>query len=209
VSDCRWRSHNGLLRTPFRPPAVRGAEAPIRPFRRLVRSYAAAVGAGAWQLAQVNVARLRAPIDSPEVAEFVALLEPVNAVADGAPGFVWRLQTEDGDATAIRAFDDDRIIVNMSVWESVEALGEFVYRSRHLDVLRRRRDWFDRMESSFLALWWTPSGSRPSVKEAKRRLEMLDRHGPTAEAFTFKVPFPAPDASVEVERDDRWFCPAG
>jgi hypothetical protein len=120
---------------------------------------------------------------------------------------VWRLQTEDGDATAIRAFDDDRIIVNMSVWQDVESLGEFVYRSGHLGVLRRRREWFDRMASASLALWWIPADTRPTVDEAKRRLELLERRGPTAEAFTIKVPFPAPDATADIDRDDRWFCP--
>src|SRR4051812_37429806 len=93
-----------------------------------------------WHLAQINIGILRAPLESPEIAGFVAMLEPVNALADHAPGFVWRLQTEDGDATAIRPFEDDRIMVNMSVWESLEALGDFVFRSRHIDVLRRRRE---------------------------------------------------------------------
>ncbi len=162
-----------------------------------------------WHLAQVNVAVLAAPLDSAQLAEFVANLDPVNALADGAEGFVWRLQTEDGDATAIRAFDDDRILVNMSVWRDVESLGGFVYRSGHLDVLRRRREWFHRMASASLALWWIPAGTRPTVEEAKRRLELLERHGPTPKAFTFKVPFAAPDADAEVERDDRWFCPTG
>jgi len=165
------------------------------------------VGQGGWHLAQVNIAVLRAPIDSPELAAFVEQLDPVNALGDAAPGFVWRLQTEDGDATAIRAFDDDRIIVNMSVWESVEALGDFVFRSRHLDVLRRRREWFEKMATAYVALWWVPAGTIPTVDDAKRRLERLERLGPTAEAFTFREPFPAPDSTLEVERDDRWFCP--
>jgi hypothetical protein len=161
-----------------------------------------------WHLAQVNIGVIAAPVDSPQLAEFVARLESVNAIADGSPGFVWRLQTEDGDATAIRAFDDDRILVNMSVWGSIEELGEFVYRSDHLAVLRRRREWFEPMTTSYLALWWIPAGTIPTVDEAKRRLELLDRLGPTPEAFTFKVPFGPPDAETSVERDDRWFCPA-
>jgi hypothetical protein len=165
------------------------------------------VGTGEWHLAQVNIAALRAPIESPDLADFVALLEPVNALADGSPGFVWRLQTEDGDATAIRAFDDERIIVNMSVWETVEALGEFVFRSRHLEVLRRRREWFSKMAAAYVALWWVPAGTTPTVDEAKRRLDTLERLGPTPDAFTFREPFPAPDSDVEVQRDDRWFCP--
>jgi heme-degrading monooxygenase HmoA len=146
----------------------------------------------AHHLAQLNVATLRAPLDTPELAEFVAQLEPVNALADGSRGFIWRLQTEDGDATAIRAFDDDRIIVNLSVWESLEALRSFVYASRHLDVMRRRRQWFHRMADPYLALWWLPAGTIPTLAQARGRLELLDRNGPTANAFTFRDPFPEP-----------------
>jgi hypothetical protein len=162
-----------------------------------------------WHLAQVNVATLLAPITSPELSGFVARLEEINALADGTAGFVWRLQTEDGDATAIRAFDDDRIIVNMSVWESIESLGGFVYGSRHLEVLRRRREWFTRMTSPILALWWVPAGTTPTVADAKHRLDVLERLGPTADAFTFKEPFPPPGSDAPVERGDRWFCPTG
>lgn len=162
-----------------------------------------------WHLAQVNVATLVAPITSPELSGFVARLDEINALADGAPGFVWRLQTEDGDATAIRAFDDDRIIVNMSVWESIDALGGFVYGSRHLEVLRRRREWFARMTTPILALWWVPAGTTPTVADAKHRLDVLERLGPTADAFTFKEPFPPPGSDAPVERGDRWFCPTG
>ena len=166
------------------------------------------VTAPSWHLAQVNIGRIAAPLDSPQLAEFVANLEPINALADAAPGFVWRLQTEDGDATAIRPFDDDRILVNMSVWESVEALGEFVFASRHLDVLRRRREWFDKMEEAYLALWWIPAGTLPSVADARSRLECLRAHGPTPHAFTFREPFAAPDSSDSMTSDDRWYCPA-
>jgi hypothetical protein len=162
-----------------------------------------------WHVAQVNVATLRAPIDSPQLAGFVALLDPVNALADRTPGFVWRLQTEDGDATAIRAFPDERIIVNLSVWETIEALGEFVYGSRHLDVLRRRREWFEKIATSHLALWWLPAGTTPTVDEARRRLELLEVRGPSRDAFTFREPFPPPDASEPAGVDDRWACPTG
>lgn len=93
------------------------------------------------------------------------MLDPINELADGSPGFMWRLQTEDGDATAIRALDDERILVNMSVWESIDALGQFVYASRHLEVMRRRRAWFEKMAESFLALWWT--GTAPTIPEAR------------------------------------------
>jgi hypothetical protein len=145
-----------------------------------------------WHLAQVNVARLRAPIDHPDTAEFVAALEPVNALADGSPGFVWRLQTDDGDATAIRVFDDEMIIVNLSVWASIEHLRAFVYRSAHTDVLRRRREWFDVMDEAHLAMWWIEAGAIPTVPEAVARLELLRGLGPTAEAFTFRQAFATP-----------------
>ena len=146
----------------------------------------------AHHLAQVNVATLRAPLDGPELAGFVAQLEPLNALADQSPGFVWRLQTEDGDATAIRPFDDDRIMVNLSVWESFEALRTFVYATRHLEVMRHRRAWFHRMPDPSLALWWVPAGTIPTVAEARDRLELLAGMGPTADAFTFRAPFPEP-----------------
>ncbi|MGZ5361671.1 MAG: DUF3291 domain-containing protein, partial [Solirubrobacterales bacterium] len=126
-----------------------------------------------WHLAQVNIALPVEPLDSAALAGFVAKLEPVNALADAAPGFVWRLQTEDGDATAIRAFGDDRLIVNMSVWESVNALWSFIYDGGHLDVLRRRREWFSRVAEAHQALWWVPAGSVPSVGYAEERLGHL------------------------------------
>jgi hypothetical protein len=143
-------------------------------------------------VAQINIARVLAPTDSPQLAEFMAGLEPINALADGTPGFVWRLQTDDGDATAIRPYDDERIMVNMSVWESVEALSDFAYRTEHRDYLRRRREWFDRVDGAFLALWWVPAGHIPTVDEAKERLGILERKGPTPDAFTFHTRFPAP-----------------
>jgi heme-degrading monooxygenase HmoA len=146
----------------------------------------------AHHLAQVNIATLRAPLDGPELAGFVAQLEPINALADQSPGFVWRLQTEDGDATAIRPYADDRVMVNLSVWASLEALRTFVYASQHLDVMRHRRQWFHRMADPYLALWWVPAGTIPTVAEAKQRLELLAAQGPTAGAFTFRAPFPEP-----------------
>ena len=146
----------------------------------------------AHHLAQVNIATLRAPLDGPELAGFVAQLGPINALADQHPGFVWRLQTEDGDATAIRPFDDDRVMVNLSVWSSLEALRAFIYATRHLEVMRHRRAWFQRMPDPYLALWWVPAGTIPTVAEAKDRLELLAGQGPTAGAFTFRAPFPEP-----------------
>lgn len=136
-------------------------------------------------LAQLNVGRLVAPLTSPQIADFVAALDPINAVADAAPGFVWRLQTDEGDATSVRMFDDDLMIVNMSVWESREALVAFVYQSEHVAVMRRRREWFERMAEAFQALWWVPIGTTPTVVDAKARLVHLRAYGPSATAFTF------------------------
>jgi hypothetical protein len=146
-----------------------------------------------YHLAQVNIARLVAPLDSPELAGFVARLADVNALADRASGFVWRLQTEEGDATALRPYEDDRILVNLSVWTGLEALHQFVFRSDHAEVMRQRRAWFQRMVEAYVALWWIPTGRRPSVQEAKERLEHLRTHGETPTAFSFHRPFPPPD----------------
>lgn len=149
------------------------------------------------QLAQINIGRILGPIESPVMAEFVARLDEVNALAERSPGFVWRLKTEDGDATAIRPYDDDRIIVNMSVWASPAALHDYVYRSAHVEVMRRRREWFSRMADSFVALWWVPEGHRPTVAEGTERLESLRTLGPSPHAFTFREQFPPPDADGE------------
>jgi hypothetical protein len=146
-----------------------------------------------FHLAQCNVVKLKAPLDSPIVAGFVAALEPVNALADAAPGFVWRLKTDDGDATSIRVFADDQILLNMSVWDSIEALSEFVYRSGHKDVLRQRRQWADRFEGVQTAMWWIRAGTLPEPSEAVARLEHLERVGASEHAFTFQHRFPAPD----------------
>jgi hypothetical protein len=143
-------------------------------------------------VAQVNIGEVRGPLDSPMLAGFMSLLEPINALADRSPGFVWRLQTEAGDATSLRPYDDDRIMINLSVWESLPALWNFVYASRHLDVLRRRREWFQRMADAYTALWWVEAGRPPTVVEAVERLEALRRDGPSPQAFTFKATFPPP-----------------
>jgi hypothetical protein len=141
-------------------------------------------------LAQLNIALPRAPLEDALLADFVAQLDPVNAIADASPGFIWRLQTEDGNATGIRAFGDDRLIINMSVWESLEALRAFVYSSDgHKRVLRRRREWFEHMAEAFLVLWWVPVGHIPSLDEAEERLDHLRAHGPTPHAFNFRQSF--------------------
>lgn len=147
-----------------------------------------------WHLAQINVARALAPLDDPVMADFVARLDAVNALADRSPGFVWRLQDESGNATDIPATDDPLVIVNMSVWASVEALFDFVYRSGHKAVLTRRREWFERYDGPHMALWWVEAGHRPTVAEGLARLERLAENGPSADAFTFRQRFPAPEA---------------
>jgi hypothetical protein len=136
------------------------------------------------------------------------LLEPVNALADAAPGFVWRLQTEDGDAIAVRGFGDDRLIVNMSVWQSLDDLAAFVFGTFHAEVMRRRRQWFARMRDPYMVAWWVPAGTRPTVADAETRLTRLRDHGPTPEAFTLQHSYPAPQNAGELRHEDRWFCRA-
>jgi hypothetical protein len=153
-------------------------------------------------LAQVNIAIPRGPIDSATMAGFVELLEPINALADDAPGFVWRLQDDEGNATSISVFGDDSLIVNMSVWESVEALWGFVYDSGHLEVMRRRREWFTRMREAFMCLWWIPAGELPTVADAEDRLKRLRAEGPTPYAFTFKQRFTDPSSRGSASRSD-------
>jgi Domain of unknown function (DUF3291) len=148
-----------------------------------------------YELAQMNVARLRAPIDSPQLADFVGNLDRINAVADGSPGFVWRLQDESGNATALHPMGED-MIVNMSVWQDVQSLQAFVYRSDHVGVMRRRREWCEKMDI-YLVLWWVPRGHRPTEAEGIARLNLLRSLGPSADAFTFGKLFPAPGAADE------------
>jgi hypothetical protein len=159
-----------------------------------------------FHLAQLNVARFKFPMDDPRMAGFADALDPINAIADGTPGFVWRLQTEEGNATSIHAFEDDLMLVNMSVWESVEALADFVYRSGHIDVMRRRREWATRMVEAHMCLWWLSAGEIPTVEEAIERLDHLREHGPTPQAFTFKRRFSPGEA--ELASPDDWLCPA-
>lgn len=145
-------------------------------------------------LAQINIGRLIAPLDTPTLADFVAGLDPINALAEGSPGFVWRLKDDTNNATGYHPFTDNQIIVNMSVWESLDALRAFAFQSDHLDYLKRRREWFTKLATAYMALWWIPEGHVPSIDEAKERLRSLDEHGDTPFAFTFRNPFPAPAA---------------
>lgn len=162
-----------------------------------------------YHLAQVNIARMKAALEDPVMAGFVARLEEINALADRSPGFVWRLQTPEGNATYLRPYDDDRILFNMSVWESVDALKQYVYRSAHAAVLRQRQDWFEKFSGVYTALWWVPVGHIPSIDEAKKRLAYLDAHGPTQFAFPFQQVF-EPDEEFQRAIDWSAFlpCPA-
>jgi len=142
-----------------------------------------------WHLAQLNVGRLVAPVDTPAIAGFVAELDPINALADADPGLVWRLQTEAGNATSIRPTADDLFLINMSVWRSLEALRAFTYTSAHVHVLRQRRSWFEQLAEAHLVLWWVPAGHIPTIDEAMERLARLRADGPSPTAFTFRAPF--------------------
>lgn len=143
-------------------------------------------------IAQVNIGRVRAPLDSELMQSFVARLDEINALADNAPGFVWRLKSDQGPSSYLRPYDDERLLINMSVWESVEALKEYVYRTAHAEVLRQRRDWFETFEGASMAMWWVPPGHIPTIDEAKERLAHLEAHGPTKFAFTFRTIHSAP-----------------
>lgn len=148
-----------------------------------------------YHLAEVNVGRFIKPVDDPANADFMAALDHVNALAEASPGFVWRLTGEGNNATDIRPYEDPRMAINMSVWESIDQLAAFAYRNmEHRGVMRRRREWFEEMKV-YMALWWVPVGHIPTVEEAKEKLALLERLGPTPEAFTFKQPFAPPSGA--------------
>jgi hypothetical protein len=163
-----------------------------------------------YHVAQVNIGRIRAELSDPVMAGFVERLDEINALADGSPGFVWRLKTNEGNATYFRPFADERMLLNMSVWESVEALRHYVYQTMHRELLRQRHAWFEKLEIAYLALWWVPAGHIPGMDEAKRRLTHLDAHGPTQFAFTFQSVIPVDE---EYQRGIDWSsfvpCAAG
>jgi hypothetical protein len=142
-----------------------------------------------FHLAQLNIAVARAAMDDTVMKGFVDRLDEINQVADESPGFIWRLQTEDGDATSIQAFDNPLMLVNMSVWEDIKALRNFVYKSMHVELIRDRDAWFTKMVNMHQVLWWVPVGHEPTIIEAKGRLELLNKNGPGPDAFTFARPF--------------------
>jgi hypothetical protein len=149
-----------------------------------------------YALAQINIARFTQPKNHPDNADFMTALDPVNAKADAAAGFIWRLVGDGNDAISIDAVPDDpRLAVNMSVWTDVEALSAFVYRqSDHLAIMRRRREWLEKIDV-FMALWWVPTGHIPTVAEGMARIALLKEQGPSGDAFTFRQPFAAPDGT--------------
>jgi heme-degrading monooxygenase HmoA len=151
-----------------------------------------------FHIAQLNVGRSVAPLDDPIMAGFMDRLADINALGERSPGYVWRLQGETGNATTIHAYDDPRMIINLTVWESIEDLYAFAYHSQHMELFRRRREWFEQLDGPSLVLWWVPAGELPTPAEARRRLELLAAHGPTPDAFTFKTRFDPPKTRAVV-----------
>ena len=145
-----------------------------------------------YELAQLNIATMKDPLESPGMADFVSNLDRINALAESSPGFVWRLQTDQGNATDLRPLGD-MTLVNLSVWRDLESLQTFVYKSAHAQIMARRKEWFERMVTEYLVLWWVPHGHRPPFTEAAERLAVLKARGPTPAAFTFRQPFPPPE----------------
>ena len=151
-----------------------------------------------YHLAQLNIASMLAPMDDPVMKDFVNNLEPVNEIAEQSAGYVWRLQTDEGDATSIRIFDNDMLLVNMSVWESVEHLKAFVYDSFHTEILKRKKEWFSKFGKAYQVMWWIPAGTEPSVEEAQNRLLYLQEHSESAYAFSFRRTFPPSKAHLQL-----------
>ncbi len=149
-----------------------------------------------YHLAQINIGRLVAPIDDPRIADFIAQLDPINALAEQSPGFVWRLKSDSGNATDIAYNDDPFVHVNMSVWKSVDALRDYVYRSLHAQVLKDRAKWFEKMDKPYYCLWWIPAGHIPTVAEGRERLEHYQLYGPTPHSFWFSKCYPQPESDT-------------
>ncbi|MEH0712632.1 DUF3291 domain-containing protein [Vibrio owensii] len=147
------------------------------------------------KLAQLNIALSKYPLDAPEIKDFVDNLDLVNGIAEQSEGFVWRLKDESGDATSIKLFDDPNMIVNMSVWDNVDALKNFMFRTHHRDFMRRKGEWFHRLAEDTYVLWWVDDNHQPTPEEALERLKYLRENGDTPYAFTFKTNFTAKDLS--------------
>jgi len=146
-----------------------------------------------FHLAQINIGKMLGPIDGPVMAEFINNLDRINAMAEGSEGFIWRLKADDNNATSIKMFDDELIIINMSVWKDIDALFAFAYQTGHAEYVKRRREWFEKMREAYMALWYVPAGHKPTPQEAVERLNHLRQHGETPYAFTFKKRFTITD----------------
>jgi len=151
---------------------------------------------GDWQIAQLNIGRTVAPLDDARLADFMTQLDEINGLAERSPGYVWRLQGESGNATEVKVDDDPLVIINLTVWNSIDELFDFAYRSAHKAVFTRRFEWFERWQGPSVVLWWQPAGTIPDTGEALRRLRLLAENGPTAEAFTFKQRFEPPVTAI-------------
>jgi Domain of unknown function (DUF3291) len=149
-----------------------------------------------FNLAQINIAKMLAPIDSPVMADFVANLDSINALAESSDGFVWRLKDDNNNATSIKIFDDDFLIVNMSVWENTDSLFQFVYQSNHVEIFKRRKEWFEKMPEMHMALWYIPAAHLPTLAEAIQRLTYLRNNGETPFSFSFKKRFTMEEATT-------------
>jgi hypothetical protein len=147
-----------------------------------------------YQLAQINIAKMLAPLESPVMTDFVLNLDVINTLAEASPGFIWRLKDDHNNATAIKVYEDEFLLVNMSVWKDIDSLFQFAYQSQHLEIFKRRREWFEKMAQMHMALWFVPDGHHPSVEEATQRLDYLRTHGETPHAFSFKKRFSADEA---------------
>lgn len=161
----------------------------------------------AYELAQLNIAMMREPLDSPLMGEFVANIDRINALAEASAGFVWRLGDAYEPATSMRPLGDSTL-VNMSVWQDINSLSDYVHRSAHVEIMRRKREWFDRMTEAYVVLWWVPAGHRPAVREAIERLELLRRDGPGSRAFTFAKRFGPPDQASSSQEHRHDGCSA-
>lgn len=145
-----------------------------------------------YHLAQINIGLMRGTLEDPIMAEFAAALDEVNTAAEQSPGFVWRLKTSSGNATDIRVYPDPKVIVNISVWQSVEQLKTYVYQSLHVNFFARRRQWFEKFPGEHFGMWWIPAGHLPTAEEGKAKLDYLTRQGESLECFTFANPYPPP-----------------
>ena len=146
-----------------------------------------------YHLAQINIGRIRGLPDSEIMKPFMDALDEINAIADESPGFVWRLQTESGNAMGVRAFDDPYLAINISVWEDVDSLFEYTYKSLLTGFLKRRKEWFEPYGQAHACMWWIPAGHTPTTAEAKERLDHFNEHGATDYAFSFTKRFPPPE----------------